>query len=266
MLKKLGIRYRHSPLMYFRENLRITARFSAGADTVQAMLLIILSLMLAIAGSVNAPGISERLDTWNLRVGIGVMIFVFALFGVFTPFRMWREQAERLHALETPRLELSVHPEIEGGGSGSRWAWVNVQNLSAKTIERCIARILDFECDSSNSSLPAPIPQRGHRLPWAREKVHGDEYFEVDIGPNSDHSIDVAMNASNLPQLLSIPSNPRKGEMRPDYSHYVLPKGAYEMTVEVSSLGSESFAPSRIRVRLVFKGNRELEVPEKLCD
>ena len=60
-------------------------------EAILTIALLLVSAALAVIGSLTAPQISDALEDGELRVTLGIVIFLIAQFLVFTPSRMWRD-------------------------------------------------------------------------------------------------------------------------------------------------------------------------------
>ncbi len=52
---------------------------------------ILLSAFLAVIAGISAPKISETLASFDVRLAIGLTVFIIVQFGIITPFRMWQQ-------------------------------------------------------------------------------------------------------------------------------------------------------------------------------
>jgi len=72
-------------------NLKKTFAITEKAEFMVAIGFILLSATLAMIGGLSAPIITNAIAVWQLRLAIGLTLFVVIQFGIITPFRMWRE-------------------------------------------------------------------------------------------------------------------------------------------------------------------------------
>ncbi|HEX9896273.1 MAG TPA: hypothetical protein VGA85_01250 [Dehalococcoidales bacterium] len=89
--KVISQRHKPSWISYLRENFNTTFAITEKAELMAALGLIFLSAMLGLIGGLSAPIINEILNPWQLRVSIGLVVFIVVQFGIITPFRMWRK-------------------------------------------------------------------------------------------------------------------------------------------------------------------------------
>lgn len=84
---------RHKPsfLSYIWKNIKTTFAFTEKAESMVSLGLIFISVILGFIGGFSVTQISDALTSWQWRFGIGVGVFVVILFGIITPFRMWRK-------------------------------------------------------------------------------------------------------------------------------------------------------------------------------
>jgi hypothetical protein len=64
---------------------------TAKAKTMTALMFVFVSAIIGFIGGLEAPKFGEILSSWESRVTFGLIIFLILQFGLFTPFRMWRD-------------------------------------------------------------------------------------------------------------------------------------------------------------------------------
>ena len=84
-------RHRPSLWAYAKHNFRMSFGMVERTEAMLTIALLVVSAVLATIGSLSAPEISDTLESPNLRVAVGLAIFVVFQFLVFTPARMWRD-------------------------------------------------------------------------------------------------------------------------------------------------------------------------------
>lgn len=92
-MAKRVVSQRHRPSFksYLRHNITTSFSMSAKARAMVTLGFLILSVLLGSIGGLIAPRINATLGEMELRVALGIVVFLFFQFGLFTPFRMWRD-------------------------------------------------------------------------------------------------------------------------------------------------------------------------------
>ena len=55
-----------------------------------SLLFLVVSAIIGVISGLTAPEINDKLEPWNLRVAIGLVVFLIVQFVILTPIRMWR--------------------------------------------------------------------------------------------------------------------------------------------------------------------------------
>jgi hypothetical protein len=89
--KTISQRHRPSVKSYIQQNIYTTFAITEKAELMVALGLILFSAILGLIGGLSAPIINDILAPWQLRLSIGLVVFIIVQFLIITPFRMWRK-------------------------------------------------------------------------------------------------------------------------------------------------------------------------------
>lgn len=249
---------------YWQENFR---RSFYATDRPEAVIVVIALLVTAGLASALALGLVKTSDVakWNLnaQVGLGLAAWFVFLMTIVTPMRMWIAKTKYLQELTTPQLRLTIDESQEGHDEYSYWYRLKAENLCAKSLTDCYARITLFrQLYPVYVADPAPrFPQPGHRLPWARPTGEGGTRYRTDfVGRGVDY-VDLGNTRDQNPTKLRIPSPPRN-EPQPLITDYLVEPGLYRIDVKVGTYGQPEFAPTAKQLLVRYQGGHDVVVGE----
>jgi len=173
----------------------------------------------------------------------------FVLVLLIAPYKLWKQEKDKVKELTTKRLEVNVEEQPEDA-RGTLWWHIIVRNPSSIPIESCYGQLVSFEPNKSNK------PYRGLRLPWSSWVTKEMERYT--IPGNASGILDFVVA---LPRYFSIVALFTEGKRT--FFNYEEP-GTYEAEIQVGS-EKEAFLTTKIKVKIVYAGEGKLTI-EKIGD
>jgi hypothetical protein len=175
------------------------------------------------------------------------------------PYKVWKNDNNKLMDLITPRLEVEVEsPEVEilPDGEVAYWWHLIVRNPTGTKISGCYCKLVSCR---SQTKLNVEMPKRGIRYPWSTLGGSSLSRTTCNIGSSSFDVVDIAVCQPDEPNSFYTPILGIDQYKR--YLKFPLPPGTYWLDIEVGS-DDLDFQPTLRNIEFQFRGGFDLRIKD----
>jgi len=208
-----------------------------------------------VVTTAQADAISQSVWVAIAWVPLAIMLLL------VSPYRLWKQKADKLEQLTQKRVELSLDDIRLGSDESSYWQCIQVVNCGAEAIPDCYAILQSFEQLSSKAAdAPNRLPHPGLRLPWAKSAgEHAGQFLAV-IPPYPNPICFDFVHTRGIANPSLYVSSPTRGQGIPELDAFPLPPGSYKFVVEVGTTSRPGFRGTTLTLRVKYSGGHKFEV------
>src|SRR4030042_313921 len=206
------------------------------------------------------PAWGITLLTAGIKLGWLTFLPLILLLLFIAPYKVWKNDNNKLMDLTTPRLKVELESpeemETTPDGETNYWHHLRISNPTGEAIIGCYCRIVNFR---SKTKVNATLPQPGIRYPWSTRGGSHLSRTTCIIGSQGFDIVDIAMCEHNEPDLFYTPVPGRGQYVR--HPRFPLPPGIYEVDIQVGS-DNLNFQPTLKTLEFQFRSGFDLRIKD----